>query len=318
MAPGMNSRVHPKYKTPYRVTNWTGYDQALVQRGDITLWITPEAIKGWRAKPSSQRGAPQKYTNLAIETALTLRLLFRLPLRQAEGFLRSLLDLMDVSLEAPDHTTLFRRARDLQVDLGLVTSKKPVHLIIDSTGLSIVGEGEWAADKHGGLGKRGWRKLHLGVDRAGMIRAHAMTDSSGDDAKTGLKVIKKTKGELASVTGDAAYDTVAIYEQSASRGARVVVPPARSASVSGGKPRSAERDKTIRRVAQGGRRRWKKESGYHRQGTVENAFFRFKSMLGDRLHARGLAAQKAEVAIGCKILNRLLVLGRPRSKAIVR
>ncbi len=151
-----------------------------------------------------------------------------------------------------------------------------------------------------------------------MIRAQVLTDSTGDDTRTGLEIIKKTKGKLASVTGDAAYDTVAIYAQAGARGARVVVPPTRSASVTGGKPRSAERDKTIRRVAQVGRRRWKKESGYHQQGTVENAFFRYKSMLGDRLHARGLAAQKTEVAIGCKILNRLLGLGRPRSVALAR
>ena len=159
---------------------------------------------------------------------------------------------------------------------------------------------------------------HLGVDRAGMIQAHVLTDSSGDDAKTGIKVIKKTKGKLASVTGDAAYDTVAIYDQARSRGARVIVPPTRTASMSGGKPRSKVRDSTIRRVAKVGRKRWKKESGYHRQGRVENAFFRYKSMLGDRLHARGLAAQKTEVAIGCKTLNRQLVLGRPRSVAIAR
>jgi hypothetical protein len=277
-----------------------------------------QAIKGWTAKPSGRRGAPQKYTDLAIETALTLRLRFRLPLRQAEGFLGSLLDLMDLSLEAPDHTTRSRRGKDLRVDLGLATSKKPIHLIIDSTGLSIVGEGEWAAAKHGGRGKRGWRKLHIGVDRAGMILAQVLTDSSGDDAKTGIKVIKKTKGKLSSVTGDASYDTVAIYDQAASRGARVVVPPTRSASLSGRKRRSAERDKTIQRVTKVGRPSWKKVSGYHRQGTVENAFFRFKSMLGDRLHARGLAAQKVELVIGCKILNRLLVLGKPRSVAIAR
>ncbi|MFT7679649.1 MAG: hypothetical protein ACI8QC_003653 [Planctomycetota bacterium] len=314
----MNSRVHPKYKTRYRVTNWAAHDQALVNRGDITLWITPEVIKGWAARPSDLRGAPQKYTDLAIETALNLRLLFRLPFRQAEGFLRSLLDLMDVSLEAPDHTTLSRRGKDLQVDLGLATSKKPVHLIIDSTGLSIVGEGEWAAAKHGGRGKRGWRKSHLGVGRRGMILAQVLTDSSGDDAKTGIKLIKKTKGKLSSVTGDAAYNTVAIYDQAAARGAKVVVPPTLSASVFGGKPRSAERDKTIQRVGEVGRRRWKKQSGYHRQGAVENAFFRYKSMLGDRLHAGGLTGQKAEVAIGCKILNRLLGRCRPRSKAIAR
>ncbi|MFT5290081.1 MAG: hypothetical protein ACI8QS_002683 [Planctomycetota bacterium] len=312
----MNSRVHPKYKTRYRVTNWSEYDQALVQRGDITMWISPAAIKGWTAKPSGRCGAPQKVSDLAIGTALTLRLVFRLPLRQAEGFLRSLLSLMDLSLEAPDHTTMSRRSRGLDVHLELVSSKKPIHLIIDSTGLSIVGEGEWAAAKHGKRGKRGWRKLHIGVNRQGKILAQVMTESTGDDANTGLAIIKATKGRLASVTGDAAYDTRQIYARAASRGARVVVPPVQSATATGRGPRSAQRNRTVRRIDKVGRRRWKKESGYHRQGTVENAFFRYKTMLGDRLHARGLAAQKTKVAIGCKVLNRMLDCGRPKSVAV--
>jgi IS5 family transposase len=314
----MNSRVHPNHKTKYRVTNWSKYDRALVARGNITLWITPLAIKGWTAKPTGRRGAPQKYTDLAIETALTLRLLFQLPLRQAEGFLRSLLELMDLTLESPDHTTLSRRGGNLNPKLVPVVSKKPIHLIIDSTGLSIVGEGEWASAKHGGRGKRGWRKLHIGVDRAGQIITPILTDSSGDDAKNGIKIIKKTKGKLASVTDDAAYDTVAIYKKAESRGAKVVVPPTRSASVSKRGPRSAKRDRTIKRVNKVGRRRWKKESGYHRQGTVENAFYRYKTMLGGKLHARGLSAQKAEATLACKILNRLLDCGRSKSVAIAR
>ncbi|MFT5155352.1 MAG: hypothetical protein ACI841_005363, partial [Planctomycetota bacterium] len=111
----MNSRVHPNFKTRYRVTNWADYDNALVQRRDITLWITPAAIKAWKAKPVGKRGAPRKYSDLAIETALKLSLVFRLPLRQAEGFLRSLLGMMDLSLEAPDHTTLSRRSTELDV-----------------------------------------------------------------------------------------------------------------------------------------------------------------------------------------------------------
>ncbi|MFT4543436.1 MAG: hypothetical protein ACI841_003950 [Planctomycetota bacterium] len=173
----MNSRVHPNFKTKYRVTNWAAYDRALVQRGDITLWITPEAINAWKAKPVARRDPPRRYSGLAIETAATLRLVFRLPLRQAEGFLRSLLDMMDLSLEAPDHTTISRRSKELKVMLEPVNPRKGVHLIIDSTGLSRVGEGEWAAAKHGNRGKRGWRKLHIGVDRCGQIHAQVLTDS---------------------------------------------------------------------------------------------------------------------------------------------
>ncbi|MFT5200625.1 MAG: hypothetical protein ACI87O_003309, partial [Planctomycetota bacterium] len=175
-----------------------------------------------------------------------------------------MLELMNLNLEAPDHTTLSRRSSNLRVDLGMASSKKPIHLIIGSTGLSIVGEGEWAAAKHGERGKRGWRKLHLGVDRTGRVLAQILTDSSGDDAKTGIEIIKRTKGKLSSVTGDAAYDTVAIYNQACSRGAKVVVPPTRSTSVSKRGPRSAERDRTIRKVNKLGRREWKKRSGYHR------------------------------------------------------
>ncbi len=86
---GMKSRVHPKFKTKYRVNNWAEYDRALVQRGDITLWISEDAIASWKPAPTGLRGAQRKFSDYAIETALTLRLVFKLPLRQAEGFLRS-------------------------------------------------------------------------------------------------------------------------------------------------------------------------------------------------------------------------------------
>ena len=315
---GMNSRVHPTYKTKYRVSNWAAYDQALVQRGDLTIWISTGAINTWNAKPSGRRGAPRTYSNLAIETALTVRLIYHLPLRQTEGFLRSLFELMGLGLDVPDHTTLSRRGSALKVKLGVLQSKKPMHLIIDSTGLSIVGEGEWAAAKHGGGGKRGWRKLHIGVDADGCIQTQILTKSNVDDVTTGIKIIKKTRGKLSRVTADAAYDSVGFYKAAKSRGARVVVPPIAKASVTGRGSRSAERDRTIRKVEKLGRREWKKRSGYHRQGTVENSFFRYKTILGGKLHARGLSAQKAEVAIGGKILNRMLECGRPNSVAIAR
>jgi IS5 family transposase len=243
---------------------------------------------------------------------------FRLPLRQAEGFLRSPLIIMGLSLAAPDHTTLSRRSRGLDVDLKLVSSKKPIYLIVDSTGLSNVGEGEWAFAKHGKQGTRGLRKLHIGVDKRGNILAQVMTQSTGDDANTGLLIIKATKGKLSSVTGDAAYDTRQIYARAASGVALVIVPPVKSASATCRGPRSAERDRTIRRINKVGWRRWKKEPGYHRQETVEKAFFRYKTMLGDRLHARGLATQRTEVALGCKVLNRMLDRGRPKSVAFAR
>ena len=139
---GRKSRVHPKYKTRYHVSNWAEYDRALVQRGELTLWISQDAICSWKPAHTGRRGAQRKFSDHAIETALTLRLVFNLPLRQAEGFLRSVLSMMDVALEVPDHTTLSRRSQGLDVELHPVSVAQPIHLIIDSTGLSIVGEGE--------------------------------------------------------------------------------------------------------------------------------------------------------------------------------
>jgi hypothetical protein len=315
--PGMKSRVQPKYKTKCRVSNWADYDRALVQRGGITLWISEDAIASWKPAPSGKRGAQRKFSDPAIETALTLRLVFKLPLRQAEGFLRSVLSLMALDLEAPDHTTLSRRSQSVNVDLHRAAGDKPISLIVDSTGLSIVGEGEWAAAKYGARGKRGWKKLHLGVDRAGVIVTQALTRGSADDAKTALDLIDAIEDDISSLTADAAYDTLAIYDASAARGAEVVVPPAKSATRSRRRrSQSSARDRTIMRVKEIGRRQWKKESGYHEQARVENTFFRYKTTIGPELRARHPQAQESEAIIACNVLNRMMGLGRPESLAI--
>ena len=193
----MKSRVHPKYKTKYHVGNWPEYERARVRRGDITRWLSADAMDAWTPRPSGRRGGQRKFSDQAIETALTLRLVFGLPLRQAEGFLRSVLSVMRVDLDTPDHTTLSRRSQHLAIEFHRVPANDPLHLIVDSSGLSCVGEGEWAAAKHGGRGTRGWKKLHLGVD-------------STDDAQTGLTLIEAIDSAVSRFTADGAYDTVAI------------------------------------------------------------------------------------------------------------
>jgi hypothetical protein len=315
---GMQSRVHPTYKTKYRVANWASYDRALVRRGDVTVWVAPEAIATWEAVGVGTRGAQQRYSDLAIETALTLRLLFHLPLRQTEGFLRSLFGLMGLDLPAPDHTTLSRRSQHLDVTLRRIPPRESTHLVIDSTGLSIVGEGEWAAAKYGRCGKRGWKKLHVGVDQSGVIVAHALTEATVDDATTAITLIGAVPGDVARVTADTAYDTIAFYDAASARGATVVVPPAKTATVSRRRPRSAARDRTIKKVETIGRRRWKEASGYHQQARVENAFFRYKSIIGNRLRARTPSGQEAEARLACNVLNAMTDMGRPDSYAIGR
>ncbi len=314
----MKSRVHPTYKTKYRVANWASYDRALVSRGDITIWLSPEAVATWELTRGGTRGGQLKYSTLAIETALTLRLLFHLPLRQTEGFLQSLFRMMGIELSAPDHTTLSRRGRLLDLTLRCVAPSKGMHLIVDSTGLSIVGEGEWAAAKHGGRGQRGWNKLHVGVDGSGVIVAHMLTDATVDDATTGIGLIEALDADVARVTADSAYDTIAFYETATARRATVVVPPNKTARVSRRGPRSSARDRTINRIKKIGRRRWKKEAGYHRQARVENAFFRYKAIIGGGLRARSPGGRVTEAVIACNILNRMTGLGRPASYAAGR
>ena len=137
--------------------------------------------------------------------------------------------------------------------LALADLPAGLHLIVDSSGLSIVGEGEWAAAKHGGRGRRGWKKLHLGVDRSGVIVARALTEASVDDATTGITLIEAVDGALGRVTADAAYDTIGFYEAAGARGATVVVPPTSTANVSRHGPRSSARDRTILAVKEIGR-----------------------------------------------------------------
>ena len=314
----MKSRVHPKYKTKYRVGNWRAYERALVQRGDVTLWLSADATDAWRPAPSGRPGGQPRFSDLAIETALTLRLVFRLPLRQTEGFLRSILALLRTELDTPDHTTLSRRSQRLDMKLYGIPAEGPINLIVDSTGLSIAGKGEWAAAKHGGRGKRGWKKLHLGVDRSGVLIAQALTEATADDATTGKSLVEQMDRELSSVTADTAYDTIAFYDEAGARGATVVVPPARTASVSRRGPRSRVRDRTIKRVKVLGRRRWKKASGYHRQARVENAFFRYKSIIGGGMRARTRGGRQTEALLACNVLNRMTELGRSQSYSIGR
>ena len=198
----MKSRIHPKYKTKYHVGNWAEYDRGLVDRGDVTFWLTPRAIATWSAVGVGKRRGQLQYSDLAIETALTLRLVFRLPLRQTEGFLTSIFGMMGVDLAAPDHTTLSRRGHHLSVTLRPVPAQGGLHLIVDSTGLSIMGEGEWAGVKHGGNGRRGWKKLHLAVDETGVIVARALTAPTADDAITGISLIEHVDRDLTRVTAD--------------------------------------------------------------------------------------------------------------------
>jgi hypothetical protein len=162
------ARRHHIGKMNFKVTNWAEYDAGLRQRGSLTVWVTSEAVDGWAAPRRKTRGGQPRYSDLAIESALTLGLVFGLRLRQAEGFLTSVLRLMGLDLAVPDHTTLSRRAnkwRSPNKRQGhRLPGKGPVHVLVDSTGLEVYGAGQWLEEKHGAKSRRRWRKLHLALD----------------------------------------------------------------------------------------------------------------------------------------------------------
>jgi hypothetical protein len=204
---------HPKYKTAYRVKNWREYDQSLRDRGDITLWISQDAIDAWTPPQIGKRGAQPVYSDTAIETALTLRLLFGLPLRQTEGFLSSVLSLMGLSLPCPDHTTLSRRHASVvireQVDHA---PQGPIDLIVDSTGLKVYGQGEWHSQKHGEKKARCWKQLHLGVDAQGRIVASKVTESHEQDPSQVPELLSQVDGVIDRFIGDGIFDRLLCTE----------------------------------------------------------------------------------------------------------
>ena len=314
----MKSRVHPTYTTTYRVGTWAEYDRALVRRGDVTLWLTPDAIATWAAAGVGRRSGQLQSSDLAIATALTLSLIFHVPLRQTEGVLTSIFGMLGVDLTAPDHTTLSRRGQHLALARRRARPGTSLHLIGDSTGLAIVGEGAWAAATHGGRRRRGWRKLQLGVAGSRVIGACALTEPTAEDAITGIRLVDEVDGHRTRVTADPADDPLAFYGAAGARGARVVVPPTKTASLSRRGARSGARDRTIRRVKALGRRRWKKASGDHQHARVEHAFFRYTSIVGDCLRARSSSGQRREAVRACHVLNRMTELGRPVSYRIGR
>ena len=159
----MRSKVHPSHKTRFRVTNWPQYDCGLVNRGSLTVWVTPAALESWKPRKNGRRGGQRRYSDTAIELALQLRLVFRLPWRQTEGLLGSLFTLLGLELDVPDHTTLSRRSRSLRIRPRVRPGRGRIHQVIDATGLKVFGQGEWARAKHGLAGAHaGWRKLHHG------------------------------------------------------------------------------------------------------------------------------------------------------------
>jgi Transposase DDE domain len=316
-------------KKAYRVRNWSQYNEALVNRGSITFWFSEEIIKDWHTNDSQKtRGRPRKYSDIAIQCGLTLKAVFKLSFRAIEGFLRSLISLLKLKAQAPDYSLLCKRQKNLKVNFSKknLKSNESIHILVDSTGLKIFGEGEWKVRQHGYMKRRVWRKLHLAVNADTQeIEAFELTELNFQDGDGLQQLINKIDKKIDRVTGDGAFDQYKSYKLAEEKKFKLITPPKRDAKqtkeCTGYSTRQKHtpemlealknRDEFIERIREVGRDEWKKEIGYHQRSLVETAMFRIKTLLGNKLSTRNFEYQQVEVAIWCNIINQMTKLGMP-------
>lgn len=307
-------------KRTYRLRNWSQYNKALVGRGSLTLWVSDEVIVQWHERArSGKRGAPRTYTDLTVLCMATVAEVYRLPLRATEGLMRSVVKLLGVALRVPDYTTLCRRRRALEVELPRLPKREPLHVVADSTGLKVYGEGEWKVRQHGYSRRRTWRKLHLAVDQATHeCVAVVVTTNDFKDSQILPDLLAQVADQITQVSAAGAYDTRTCYDALRDKGARAAIPPQKRARIWQHGNTNAERharDENLRAIRRTGRAQWKRDIDYHRRSLAETQVFRVKMIFGARVSARSFAGQAAQLLVRCAALNRMTHLGMPDSYA---
>ena len=304
-------------KTQYKITNWEKYNRSLINRGNIFLYFTQAAIRQWHNGAADTGGRPREYSKAAIETFLVLRTLLHLPLRQTQGFVEGLLEQLGLAITCPNYTLVCRRANELELKIKrLLNSEEAVHVLVDSSGLKIYGEGEWKMRTHGKSKRRTWRKIHIAVDRdKKTIAACEITAATVGDTSGAKRLIEQTSA-MESFTADGAYDASEIRTSVKERGATPIIPPDENAVISEDNHR--ERNEAVKFIQEHGdneeaRKLWKQQSGYYQRNGVENTFFRYKTIFGEKLKSRVSANQRVEGMLRSHLLNRMTKMGMPIS-----
>jgi len=313
-------------KIAYRVRNWKDYNKSLVQRGSLTFWFSKDLIDHWRTDKKDKCHGNQRYSNMVILCGLTLRQLFRLPLRATEGLMNSLIELIKLPVTTPNYSTLSRRGKTLEVKLGVDRQTKARHVLVDSTGIQVIGEGEWKKLRYGESRHQLWRKLHIAMDADHQtILAATMTESVRLDGNYLPGLIDQIDGLIDQITGDGAYDKKNCYEKAYERNAKPVFPPQHDACIQRNKhkknPALEARDKSITQIGRGQDREeklknWKQTNIYHRRSLIETMMSRMKTIFGDQMRSRSLENQRTDLLIRCYAINKINSLGLPISQAI--
>ena len=303
------SRRHKIDKPIYKVTNWKDYNNSLRKRGNFTIWLTGEAIAGWHPAKTGARGRPKKYSEHAIQTALLLRQVYRLPLRQTQGLMTSLAVVLKVDIGIPDFSNVSKRGKILPRSVLTKAVQPGSHVIVDSTGLKVYGKDEWHREKHGVSARRTWRKLHLAVDENHNIIACELTTPDVGDPTAVPDLLGQLDSSFESFIADGAYDGDPVAQAVLAKqpDANVIVPPHITAVFS--EKGYTQRDQHIRDIDQCGWMAWQNKTGYGLRNYAELAMQRYKRIFGNTLKARALPQQKTEAWIGALALNQMTALG---------
>lgn len=307
-------------KKKYKIRNWSEYNKSLVNRGKLQIWVDEYALEHWEAEPTGKPGAQPIYSDLAIEITLQFGQVFNQRLRQAQGLVNSLFELMDIEKRVPNYSTLSRRGESISIELPKDNYKENLILVADSSGLKVYGEGEWKVRKHGWSKHRTWRKMHFIITTDGEIRGAELTGNDITDDTVAEELLNQEGSNIDAFAGDGAFDTRKMYDKCQEKEIkRILIPPQKNAKIwqhGNAKAPPHPRDENLRHIRQTSRKQWKEESGYHVRSLSETAMFRFKTIFGDRLKARKFRQQRTEFLIKVSILNKMMKLGMPESVAI--
>ena len=296
--------------TRYRTTNWKSYNDGLKQRGSLLIWLDKHMV--WRAPRAGRPGRPPVFSDDAIQFCLMVKVLFGLPLRQTTGMVASILQMARLDWSVPDFSTLSRRQKTISVDISSRRAAGPLNLLVDSTGIKFLGDGEWLARKHGTHRRRQYRKVHLAMDTAtGDIRAVEFTSSREGDSPVLPDLLDQIPPDeqIGTVTGDGAFDTRRCHAAILERGGTAVIPIRKN-----GRrwkedcPAARARNDTLRTTQRFGRAIWKRGSGYHVRSRIE-ARMRCLKSFGERIASRDPDRQTAEIHVRIALMNRFNALG---------
>jgi hypothetical protein len=293
-------------KQHYKVANWSDYNASLKRRGDIEVWLSQDVVEHWyfEQRIHDGTGSSKHYTDAAIIVCHEIRQVYKLPLRQTQGFI--------------NYTTLSKRLKALNIKSPRYKRNETIDeniaaIAIDSTGLKRFGRDEWHQERHKVDARRSWRKAHFGIDENHIIQAAKLTDRFTADEEVVVDLLAQIDEDVGQYTGDGAYDKASVYNHILAHSPKtdVVIPPAKNSVISS---RSHDmRNRNIAEIAANGRMAWQQERCYGQRNYSELGIQRYKRILGRAMHARKMPNQEQEFMIGCGVLNKMTSLGMPDS-----